>query len=115
MAGSHISNSTSASARAQPIKKTLRNRIHLLLQLALQIRSLILMNNPTLRQLVNHSRYLRQLLPGTLLIIARPQLTNGITRSLAIIFIPFPALGSLTHIFLRSLVISHSKILGRQR
>lgn len=82
-------------------------RIHLPGQFALQIRRLVLVNDPFLGQPVDHGSNLRQLLARLLLLLDGPQVTDRIPCGLAIVLITIPALFSLPYIFLGCLVISH--------
>ena len=85
-------------------------------ELALQVSGLVLVDDPTLGQLVDLGNNVWQLLIIRLFIGAGFQLADGVTGCFAIVTVTIAAFGSLSYIFLGSCVVCHVLFFsGRQR
>jgi len=76
-------------------------------KLPLQVRRLVLVNDPLLSQFVDHRGYFRQFFTSFLLYLDLLQIADRITGSFAVIAVTIPALFSLPYIFFCCLVICH--------
>jgi hypothetical protein len=101
-------------ARPEPLENQLLSggsrssqRIHPPGEFAFQIGSLILVDDPLFRQLVDHRGHFRQFITSFLLYLDLLQVTDCITGSFTVIAVTIPALFSLPYIFFRCLVICH--------
>lgn len=76
-------------------------------QLALQICCLISVDNAFFSQLVDHGGNLGQLLASFFTPLDRPQVTDSVTRGLAIVTVTIATLVGLPYVFFGCLVICH--------
>lgn len=82
-------------------------RIHLPGKFALQVCSLILVNDPFFRQFVDHGGDFRHLLTSLFLFLNGPQVADCIPRRFPVVLITIPPLFSLPYILFGCAMISH--------